>query len=517
VLPSRLPVLLAAPVLALLAVSACAEGPATGRSGPSGARFSLTDDLIEKATADRTGQREPRRCRGVRISKSLQLPREVQRRPPGTTFCIETGVHRLSAPILLKPGDRFIGELGAVLDGSRVLTRWARSRRFWVASGQTQDHYASGDRCAGGSSLCKVRDDVFFDGKPLEAVTELSQLGPGKFFFGYPNDKIYIADNPAGHKIEADVSSHAFAGCYSGACGSSTLISGLVMQHFPGTAVEVSDGTVADNEARFNHMAGIAVARDGVIRDNYVHDNGLEGLASTGDQPRRNLLVEGNETAHNGWYAGYNMGWEGGGGKWSTAVKNLTIRNNYSHDNNGNGFWVDTNNIAVTFNGNRIENNRGPGIEYEASFDAAIHNNTVRGNGFGSGGPWMEGAGIHVDSSANVEIYANDVEDNYDGIGAMERGGRTVGPYGLPETRNLYVHDNTIKTHGRAAGLIQTIGDASYWTSKNNRFVHNSYFVCNSAPFAWQASTGSTVYAYLALTQWQATGNDTAGSYSASC
>jgi parallel beta-helix repeat protein len=296
------------------------------------------------------------------------------------------------------------------------------------------------------------------------------------------------------------------------------LISGLIMEHFAGNAVDISDGTVSNNEVRFNHVAGIAVARDGVIRNNFVHDNGLEGLASTGDQPRRNLLVEGNETAHNGWYAGYNMGWEGGGGKWTTAVNKLTIRNNYSHDNNGNGFWVDTNNIYVTFEGNRIENNGGPGIEYEASFDATIHDNTIRNNGFASGGVWLEGAGIHIDSSANVEIYANDVEDNYDGIGAMERGGRAVGPYGLPETRNLYVHDNTIKTNGRAAGLIETVGDTSYWTSKNNRFVHNSYIVCtNSTPFAWQAPTGSTGYAYLTSSQWGATGNDTTGSYSTSC
>jgi chitodextrinase len=457
-------------------------------------------------------------CTGVSIDTNTDLVQAVSNNPAGTTFCIKTGVHRQSAAVLLKSGDRFIGEPGAVLDGSRLLTSWVQSGSFWVASGQTQNHYSSDDQCAGGSSRCKVRDDLFFDDKPLVAVTDIGQLGPGKFFFDYPNDKIYIADNPAGHRLEADVSGGAFVGCYSGACGSSTLISGLTMQHFAGTPVEISDGTVANNEARFNHVAGIAVARDGVIRDNYVHDNGLEGLGAPGDQPRRNLLVDGNETVHNGWYAGYNMGWEGGGGKWTTAVNNLTISNNYSHDNNGNGFWVDTNNIHVTFAGNRIENNRGPGIEYEASFDATIHHNVVRGNGFASGGVWLEGAGIHIDSSANVEIYANDVEDDYDGIGAMERGGRTVGPYGLPETRNLYVHDNTIKTHGHPAGLIQTIGDPSYWTSKNNRFVQNTYIVCtNPTPFVWQASAGSTSYASMTWTQWQAAGEDTTGSYSTSC
>jgi len=481
-------------------------------------RFSLAGASYRETAGVRAGPYRRRPCRGVLISTTVALARAVARRPAGTTFCVAAGVHRLAAPVVVKPGDRFIGRPGAVLDGSRPLTSWARSGSFWVASGQTQDHFTGGDQCAGGASGCKVRDDVFLDGKPLTAVTGLEQLHPGTFFFDYPSDKIYLAQNPAGHTVAADVSSHAFAGCYPGPCGPGTLISGLVMQHFAGTAVEISDGSVIDNEARFDHVAGIAVARDGVIRGNYVHDNGLEGLASTGDQPRANLLVEGNETAHNGWYAGYDMGWEGGGGKWSTAVKDLTIRNNYSHDNNGSGFWVDTDNIDVTFEGNRIEHNAGPGIEYEASFGATIDHNIVVDNGSATGGPWLEGAGIHVDDSANVDIYANDLEGNYDGIGAMERGGRSIGPHGLPQTVNLDVHDNTIDTDGRAAGLIQTIGDASYWTTRNNRFRDNRYLLgCQQRPFAWQDPADANTYAYLSMSQWQAFGNDIGGRLTRHC
>jgi hypothetical protein len=459
-----------------------------------------------------------RPCAGIRVGTGTNLVHAVGSKPAGTTFCIGPGVHRLRSPVVVKPGDRFIGVSRAVLDGSRVLKSWHHRGRFWFASGQTQDHLTSSDQCSGRSKRCEVRDDVFFDSKPLVAVTHLRQLASGKFFFDYPKHKIYLAENPVGHRVAADVSEHAFAGCYSGPCGSRALISGLTIQHFAGTAVEISDGMVLNNEVRFNHVAGIAVARNGVIDGNYVHDNGLEGLASTGDQPRENLVVENNETARNGWYAGYDMGWEGGGGKWSTGVKNLTIRNNYSHGNNGTGFWFDTNNINVRLERNRIENNAGNGIEYEASFRATIADNIIRGNGFATGGPWLEGAGIHVDDSADVDIYGNDVVDNYDGIGAMERGGRTIGPYGLPQTINLDVHNNTVKTHGRAAGLIQTIGDTSYWTSKNNRFVDNTYRICaNAKPFAWEASSGSAAYAYLTWPQWQATRNDAGGAHSTSC
>ena len=419
----------------------------------------------------------------------------------------------MTSTVLFKPGHRFIGEPGAILNGSRLLTGWTQSGSFWVVSGQTQQNYFSGARCAGSTTRCKVGDDVFFDDKPLQAVTDISQLGSGKFFFDYPNDKIYIADNPSGHKVEGIVANHAFSGCAGGAVCTGTLISGLIVEKFADVAIELGDGTVENNEVRLNHTVGIAIARDGVIRNNYVHDNGLEGVSSTGNSPRRNLLVEGNELARNGWYAGFDMGWEGGGGKW-LFVNGLTIRNNHVHDNNGRGLWTDTDNINVVIENNRIENNWAEGIEHERSYDAIIRNNTIRGNGFGNGGIWMFGAGIYIASSANVEIYGNVVEDNYAGIGAVQRELYT-GQYGVQEVKNLYVHDNTIRTAGKN-GLIQVIYDTSYYTSKNNRFVHNTYELsCNQpTPFAWKEPNGGTYYAYVTKNQWVGYGNDTTGTFS---
>jgi parallel beta-helix repeat protein len=410
-------------------------------------------------------------------------------------------VHRLTSPVTLKSSDRLIGEPGAVLNGSRLLTDWAQSGSVWVTSGQTQQHIGDG-WCDSTHPLCNNKDDVFFDDRPLAAVGSVSAVGAGKFFFDYTNDKIYIGDNPAGHKVEGSIT----AGIGG---GPSALISGLVIEKFAGGGIEISDGTVENNEVRWNHGAGIGVARDGVIRNNYVHDNAREGLASAGADPRRNLLVEGNELAHNSWYAGYDPGWEGGGGKW-LAVNKLTVRNNYVHNNRGPGFWLDTNNIHVRLRHNRIKRNTGPGVDYEASYDATISNNTIRGNGFGSGGPWLQGAGILNTSSPNVEVYGNVVDGNYDGIGAEDRA-RGTGLYGTHEVSNFYVHDNTITTAG-TTGLIETSGDASFFTSKNNRFVHNAYSIScqKTAPFAWMDR-------YISWASWTAYGNDTTGNLSTYC
>jgi parallel beta-helix repeat protein len=414
----------------------------------------------------------------------------------------------MTSAVTIKRGDRLIGEPGAVLNGSRLLTNWAQSGSVWVISGQTQQHIGDG-LCDSAHPLCNNKDDVFLDDRPLAAVGSVSAVGPGKFFFDYPNDKIYIGDNPTGHKVEGSITP-GIGGCPS-VCGPGTLISGLVIEKFAGGGIEISDGTVENNEVRWNHGAGIAVARDGVIRKNYVHDNGRAGLGSAGADPRRNLLVEGNELAHNSWYAGYDPGWESGGGKW-LSVNKLTLRNNYVHNNRGPGFWLDTNNIHVILGHNRINGNTGPGIFYEASYDATISNNTIRRNGFRSGGPWMEGAGILNTSSANVEVYGNVVDGNYDGIGAEERA-RGTGLYGTHEVSNFYVHDNTITTAG-TTGLIQIVGDNSYYTSKNNRFQRNSYqFGCQQLPFAWKDPNGAMNYRYVTPAQWKAYGNDRTGRF----
>jgi parallel beta-helix repeat protein len=462
-------------------------------------------------------------CTGVNIGPTTDLAQTVTANPSGTTFCISTGVHRLASQVDVKPGDRFIGAPGAILSGGRVLTNWSKSGSVWSVGGQTEENHGNGV-CATAHLLCNNMNDVFFDGTPLSPVSSVSAVGPGMFFFDYPNDTIYIGDDPNGHQVEVAVGKRAFSGCNSPPCGPNLLIKGLIMEHFYSSAVEITDGTVSNNETRFNHVAGIAVARDGTIDRNYIHDNGLEGLASTGDKPRRNLLVDGNETAHNGWYAGYNMGWEGGGGKW-LFVNGLTLTNNNSHDNNGSGFWADTDNINVLIANNQIRNNAAEGIEYEASFAATIRDNTITGNGFGivadgAQDIWFNGAGITITESPDVQVYGNTVQDNHRGIGAVQQQLRTS-PLGLgvPQVKNLDVHDNTIRTQNKAAGLIEVVYDSSYYTSKNNRFQHNTYTLsCTQpTPFAWQDPSGGSYYAYITRDQWVGYGRDTTASFSTYC
>ncbi|HMC56494.1 MAG TPA: hypothetical protein VKH19_15040, partial [Gemmatimonadaceae bacterium] len=89
--------------------------------------------------------------------------------------------------------------------------------------------------------------------------------------------------------------------------------------------------------------------------------------------------------------------------------------------------------------------------------------------------------------------------------------------HGLRELAELNVHDNRITMTSanpcnsgscNVTGLAQDIGDKSYYTSKNNRFVHNTYTLgtASGAWFTWNDSD-------LSAAQWRAAGQDVDGTF----
>ena len=56
------------------------------------------------------------------------------------------------------------------------------------------------------------------------------------------------------------------------------------------------------------------------------------------------------------------------------------VRNNYVHDNFGNGLWTDTDNVNTLYEGNTTTNNYLDGILHEVSYSATIRNNISKDN-----------------------------------------------------------------------------------------------------------------------------------------
>jgi parallel beta-helix repeat protein len=420
------------------------------------------------------------------VSTSQSLRSLVASSKPGTAFVLSPGVHRLES-VVPKDGDSFYGQTGAVLSGARALS-FAKDGTRWVATGQTQQGQAAGE-CRSDSPACQLPEDLFVNDVMLTRVMSLDEVAPGKWFFDYDADRIYIADDPTGKNVETSVTPKAFDGN-----ARNVTIQGLVIEKYATPAQvgtingEATVGWIVEgNEIRFNHGTAVLLADGGRIASNYIHHNGQQGVGGHGT----GLLIEHNEIAYNNT-AGFDEFWSAGGGKFAFAV-GLILRANFVHDNAGYGLWTDIDCKDVTFDGNWVQGNTKGGIHHEISQSATIENNRVIGNG---------AQGIYVNSSPNVVIANNWVESNGDGIWILQES-RGTGTYGPRQTSNLDVRGNVIKSSGRT-GLVQHVGDSSYFTTRNNRFEGNTYIGSVSLQWADQIVSADS---------WRSYGLDTDGSF----
>lgn len=265
----------------------------------------------------------------------------------------------------------------------------------------------------------------------------------------------------------------------------------------------MQNGLIENCEIRNSKTGGVSFGSGTVVRGNNIHHNEQTGFYANGAQ---NAVFENNELAFNNWLMLHDYGWEAGGSKF-LKTKNMILRGNYVHDNHGQGLWGDHNNVDTIYENNRIINNVGIGIFHEISFKATIRNNYVENCGFGWTS-WVDGSGILVNSSQNVEIHSNTVVNCNDGICATNTPRGAPDPVlGAYETRNLFVHHNTIvQPAGIAGGIAWSSGtpDDPSW---NNRYQDNIYDVPNPTSGSyWTWSNGSKTWA-----QWRSFGHDVAG------
>jgi len=368
----------------------------------------------------------------------------------GATFYFEPGVYR-GVSLAPKDGQTFIGAEGAVLNGSAVLTNWTQSGNLWVIGGQTQQGpvHDSTAEFLPGTERPGYPDTLFVDNTPFKAVDSLSQVVSGTFYFDYTADKIYIADNPAGHTVEAGKLTDAFHGT-----ATNVTVQNLVIEKYDpmiqnGAISGGAGWTIQNNEVRLNYAVGITAHDGSQFIGNYVHDNGQMGLGGDGN----NILVQGNELARNGFWSGIDPNWEAGGFKFA-ETDNLIVRANYSHDNFGPGMWTDIDNIHTLYEDNLIVHNTGSGISHEISYDAIIRNNTLIANGYGDTRGWGWGSQISIQNSQNVEVYGNrvDMTGGNNGIVLIQQD-RGSGTYGPHTTTNNHIHDNIVVDHDGSGSI----------------------------------------------------------------
>ena len=478
----------------LLALGACAAQEVASISTP----------LLTAEDFPVTGPRPiapPAADPAVRIDPDDDALAVVAAERAGTTFVFAPGVHRLKEAIEPDDGDRFVGLDGAVLSGARLLTTASREGGHWAVGNQTQMIDPTGE-CLHHAPRCGRPEQLFIDDRPLRHVSELDDVDDGTWFFDYEADTIWFEDDPRGRRIETSVARAAFAGD-----ADDVTIENLVIEKFGSRAQHgaihaYGDGgagerwTIRHNEVRLNHGIGIHAGHGARILRNRVHRNGQLGMGSNGG---RGTLIEGNEIAHNNT-AGFDHSWEAGGTKF-VDTRDLVVRGNHVHHNEGPGLWTDIDNIGTLYEGNLVTDNLHTGIFHEISYEATIRSNTVLDNGYGrgyEGDCYVHCAGILVYASPDVTVHDNTVLGNWNGI-TGRYGGRGEGAHGPYLLTNLHVHDNTIELpfhedgvgpgghRGVAAlaGVVQDDGLDAFTAAAANRFERNAYLLERDLHFAW--------------------------------
>ena len=434
------------------------------------------------------------------LSPGANLAATVASAPPGTTFHLKAGVYRLQA-IVPKSGDRFIGDPGATLSGARLLSNWVRKGSYWTVGGQTQHNAITKFQCLPDHPGCNLSEDLFINDVQLLRDTSLTGLRAGHWYFDYAAHTIYLIDDPRSHRVETSMIPRAFGGL-----ASNVTIEGLIIEKYSaaaGSGAICGDSTtswiVQSTEVRFNHGAGVKLGTFSgcSIASCITTDCTASRRATSATRwwtATRSPTTTRPDSTRSAAAARRKF--------WGT--ERLTVSNNYVHHNYGKGLWSDTDNMNTVYDHNTVTYNLDQGILHEISYNAVIRNNYVANNGFRNVNSWLSGAGILLASSPSVEIYGNTVIGNAHGIGIRQQV-RGVGKYGKYETHDVYIHDNVVDMPSGLTGMVVDVTDMSYFSSRNNRFVRNSYTLHGAArPFTWR-----TVLQTAA--QWKALGEDTQG------
>ena len=251
----------------------------------------------------------------VRIAIGADIQAAVDAHPGNTTFCLERGVHKLGGAITPRTGNVFVGEYGAVLDGSG-----------WTSADANQGAFRAQDQNVDNVTIRNL------------VIRRMPQKGIHAFPLasGWTIEHNEVAENRTGiaaperSLVRHNYIHHNTAGGYS--------------------AFRAVGTTFESNEIAYNGgEQKIVQTRDVVFRNNFVHHNVADGIWY--DAENTGSLIEGNRVEDNGREGiSYEISGQG------------VIRHNVVRRNATTGIFISTSK-DVEISSNTIEDNLR-GIQY---------------------------------------------------------------------------------------------------------------------------------------------------------
>ena len=305
----------------------------------------------------------PTACTGLAVNPSDNLQALVNANPPGTTFCLQPGIHH--DQVIPKSGDVFTGLPGAIENGGKLLTNWQRVTikgiPYWTTPGPALLYTTQNSGiCRPGYPGCYLSNRLYVNDVSYPSVLKLSGLTVGKFYFEVNGlNLITVAQGGSGYRA-GDVLAVNGGGNHQGGRGSVkvTVSRGVVTgvqsplwttgDSYPTTPTIQTTTGGSGTGATFNVTGG----GGGILGNVYMVDSdapntktvemsqfgtAFSSTSARGANPIKgvivqNLIVEkyGSEAQGGavwvGWYnnpagSGYSSGW---------VVRNNEIRFNHS-------------------------------------------------------------------------------------------------------------------------------------------------------------------------------------------
>ncbi|ADP78268.1 right-handed parallel beta-helix repeat-containing protein [Pseudofrankia inefficax] len=465
------------------------------------------------------------------------IQKAVDAAPEGATIYIKNGTYRES--VIPKSGQTLQGESrdGTRIDGANAVTAssWHRDGRLWYFTdpwplrGKVAALWdgVTPDIDALDTDLLH-RDDV-----PLLHKAQRGQVGSGDFWIDYDSHRVYIADDPAGHRFELAVR-RVGVGDTNGTATNVNLVNLTVEKTATGfneAGIEMKTGwTIKDCLVLGHHGRGINTEIDNTIVGTIAPTTGsysgsgdqasdqqgrsgsmqvlLNGDLGIGGDPHLDAAPNGNNIQITNTEIGWSnverySYWDEAGGVKLSGRSNVSLSGDWIHDSYGAGTWFDTGNKNIKVTGSLFEDNLAAGVWYEAN-DGGIEitKNTFRRNGdtdlamnrqFDTRGQY---SAIFLSDSANATVDQNFIQ-----VG-------THGGFGIASHYGGRIHPAHYAINGNVISIgIPTAAFAFGSDGTDIVFTDNSVLTWG------QVTPTSNLFSLGAgsFTAWQASGRDTHG------
>jgi Right handed beta helix region len=409
----------------------------------------------------------------------------------------------------------------AVLAGSDVVTNWnpeSTKPGAYVASWKpvTSTCAIPSGWPTNFNSIALHTEMIFLNGAPLTQVLNWSQMAPGTFYNNPTYSTLHIWP-PAGTNMSTAVVEAATRSKTLSIVGrTNVVLRGLVFKHAAscinnsGATVTSSSNILIDSvQALWNNWGGIGVfsTSNYTVQNSVANYNGGVGIQGTKAQ---NGLYSFNESDYNNWRGAQAAFYDWGmGGTKLFQMRNISVQNHYSYNNQAQGLWFDTDNKNITVNNATLVGNVQAALQIERNEGPVSLQNSHL---------CSSGTGVNVLTSQKVSIqnnvfYNNGATNSYQAqiYLAGQKGGKVITDWQTGQSYDLFttgmvVSGNTFVSATSGQYVFGTYLSGSDWSDfANTLSASNNIWYDMVTPNSFRIVNGKNVN----LGGWQeATGTD---------